>query len=88
MEGNLAIVLSRSERELLLNLYHLDPAVEKKLLSAKPEAHRYRVEFTPAEFAGVIAGLASESNHTEDRIMAKAYDDLQGKLEALEKKDA
>lgn len=75
MDTSLTVELSRSERELVLNILHISPEVEKKLVSTRITGNRYHIEFTAAELHGIINGLASESNHTEDRTLARAYDE-------------
>jgi hypothetical protein len=83
MDAPLTIELSRSERELVLNILHIGPEVEKKLLSTRITGNRYHIEFTTTELHGIINGLASESNHTDDRTLARAYDELREKLEKM-----
>ena len=83
MDAPLTIEFSRSERELVLNILHISPEVEKKLLSTRITGNRYHVEFTAVELHGIINGLASESNHTDDRTLARAYDELREKLEKI-----
>jgi len=83
MDKTLTVELSRSERELMLNILHISPEVEKKLVSTRITGNRYHVEFTTAEIQGVLNGLASESNHTDDRTLARAYDELHERLEKL-----
>jgi len=78
------IELTRSERELLLNILHIAPEVEKKIISSKITGNRYHIEFEPKELEGLMAGLASEANATDDRTMARAYEDLRQKLEKAE----
>ena len=83
MDMTLTVELSRSERELVLNILHVSPEVEKKLVSTRITGNRYHIEFSTAELQGIISGLASESNHTDDRTLARAYDELREKLEKL-----
>ncbi len=83
MDKALAVELSRSERELMLNILHISPEVEKKLISTRITGNRYHVDFTTAELQGLINGLASESNHTDDRTLARAYDELRERLEKI-----
>jgi hypothetical protein len=78
------IELTRSERELLLNILHIAPEVEKKIISSRITGNRFHIEFTPKELEGLMNGLASESNATDDRTMARAYEDLRQKLEKAE----
>ncbi len=73
--------LTRSERELLLNILHLAPDTEKKIIAARITGNRFRIEFTPAEMEGLLAGLASEAHANADRTMARAFDELREKLE-------
>jgi hypothetical protein len=87
MDKALTVELSRSERELMLNILHISPEVEKKLVSTKITGNRYHVEFTAAELQGVLNGLASESNHTDDRTLARAYDELHERLEKILEKE-
>ena len=77
----MTIELTRSERELLLNILHIDPLVEKKIVGAPLTANRYHVELSSAELASLLNGLAAEANHTDDRQLEKAYEELQSKLE-------
>ncbi len=83
MDTPLTVELTRSERELMLNILHISPEVEKKLVSTRITGNRYHVELTAAELQGIVNGLASESNHTDDRTLARAYDELREKLEKL-----
>jgi hypothetical protein len=83
MDTTLTVELTRSERELVLNILHISPEVEKKLVSTRITDNRYHIELTTAELQGIINGLASESNHTDDRTLARAYDELREKLEKL-----
>ena len=75
--------LTRSERELLLNILHIAPDVEKKIVTSRITGNRFHIEFTPAELDGLLNGLNSESNATKDRTMARAYDELRAKLEKI-----
>ena len=83
MDMTLTVELSRSERELVLNILHVSPEVEKKLVSTRITGNRYHIEFTTGELQGLLNGLASESNHTDDRTLANAYDELHERLEKL-----
>ena len=76
MDTPLTVELTRSERELLLNILHISPEVEKKLISTRITGNRYHVELNAAELQGIVNGLASESNHTDDRTLGRAYDEL------------
>ena len=83
MDTPLTVPFTRSERELVLNILHISPEVEKKLTSTRITENRYNVELTVAELQGIVNGLTSESNHTDDRTLARAYDELREKLEKL-----
>ncbi len=83
MDTPLTVELSRSERELVLNILHISPEVEKKLVSTRITGNRYHVELAAAELQGIVNGLASESNHTDDRTLARAYDELREKFEKM-----
>ena len=76
--------LTRSERELLLNILHIAPDVEKKIVDSRIEGNRFHITFTPAELEGLLNGLTSESHATDDRTMARAYEELREKLEKIE----
>ncbi len=84
MDTPLTVELTRSERELLLNILHIAPEVEKKIISSKITGNRFHIEFTPKELEGLMSGLASETNATDDRTMARAYEELRQKLEKVE----
>jgi hypothetical protein len=84
MDTPRTVELTRSERELLLNILHIAPEVEKKIISSKITGNRFHIEFTPKELEGLMSGLASETNATDDRTMARAYEDLRQKLEKVE----
>ena len=84
MDTPRTVELTRSERELLLNILHIAPDVEKKIISSKITGNRFHIEFTPKELEGLMSGLASETNATDDRTMARAYEDLRQKLEKVE----
>jgi hypothetical protein len=81
MDTPLKIELTRSERELLLNILHIEPEVEKKIASSQIAANRFHIEFTPKELEGLLSGLSSEANATDDRTMARAYEELRQKLD-------
>jgi hypothetical protein len=83
MDTPQSVELTRSERELLLNIRHITPEVEKKIVSSRITVNRFHIELTPAEVEGLMAGLASEMNYTDDRTMARAYEELRQKLEKL-----
>jgi len=83
MDTPQTIELTRSERELLLNILHIAPDVEKKIISSRITGNRFHIEFTPAELEGLIGGLGSEANATDDRTMSRAYEELRQKLEKL-----
>ena len=83
MDSPQSVELTRSERELLLNIRHIAPEVEKKIVSARITGNRFHIEFTPAEVEGLMAGLASETNYSPDRTMARAYEELRQKLDKL-----
>jgi hypothetical protein len=83
MDTPQTVELTRSERELLLNVRHLAPDVEKKIVSSRITGNRYHIEFSPAEVEGLMSGLASEANAADERTMAKAYDELREKLEKI-----
>jgi len=84
MDTPQTIELTRSERELLLNILHIAPEVEKKIITSRITGNRFHIEFEPKELEGLLAGLASEANATDDRTMARAYDELRQKLEKIE----
>jgi hypothetical protein len=84
METPQTVELTRSERELLLNILHIAPEVEKKIISARITGNRYNIEFAPNEIEGLLNGLQSEARATDDRTMARAYDELRQKLEKIE----
>jgi hypothetical protein len=84
MDTPQTIELTRSERELLLNILHIAPEVEKKIIASRITGNRFHIEFTPPELEGLLAGLASEANATDDRTMSRAYDELRQKLEKIE----
>lgn len=84
MDSPKTVELTRSERELLLNILHIAPDVEKKIITSRITENRFHIEFTPQELEGLLNGLASESNATDDRTMARAYEDLRKKLASME----
>ncbi|HVO39591.1 MAG TPA: hypothetical protein VMV03_11245 [Spirochaetia bacterium] len=88
MDKSVTVELTRSERELVLNILHIHPDVEKKLMSTRITGNRYHLEFTSAELQSILTGLTSESNHTDDRTLARAYDELHEKLEKLQEKES
>jgi hypothetical protein len=83
MDTLLTVQLTRSERELLLNILHIAPEVERKIVSARIVANRYPIEFTPGELESLVNGLASEVSAAADRTMERAYEELREKLEKL-----
>lgn len=84
METSIHVELKRSERELLLNLLHIDPEVEKRVVNARPAANRFPLDLDRRELEGLLAAITSEANHTDDRNMQKAYEELRERLEGLE----
>jgi hypothetical protein len=84
MDTPQTILLTRSERELLLNIRHLPPDAEKKIVSSRITENRFHIEFTPQEIEGILSGIASEIHYTDDRTMARAYEELRQKLDKLE----
>lgn len=88
MDKTVTVELTRSERELVLNILHIHPDVEKKLVSTRITGNRYHLEFTQAEVQGILNGLTSESNHTDDRTLARAYDELHERLEKILDKES
>jgi len=83
MDSPQSVELTRSERELLLNIRHIAPDVEKKIVSARITGNRFHIDFTPADLEGLMAGLASEANFASDRTMSRAFAELRDKLEKL-----
>ena len=83
MDASQSVELTRSERELLLNIRHIAPDVEKKIVSARITGNRFHIEFTPAEMDGLLAGLASEMSFAADRTMSRAFAELRDRLEKL-----
>ncbi len=84
MERQISIDLKRSERELLLNVLDVDPAVEKKLVKAQAKGNLLSIVLSGEELSGLLAALASEANAAEDPNMRRAYEELQEKLEAID----
>jgi len=84
MDTPQTIELTRSERELLLNILHIAPDVEKKIVASRITGNRFHIEFTPKELEGLLNGLASEANAADDRTMSRAYEELRVKLEKIE----
>jgi len=76
--------LKRSERELVLNLLHIDHEVGKRVVNARPTNNRFPLELSQREMEGLLNAISSEANHTDDRNMQKAYEELRERLEALE----
>jgi hypothetical protein len=85
MSNPLTIELSRSERELLLNILDIDPSVGKKLATARITGRVYRVELTRDELSGLGAGLAAEAAGADDSNLRRAFEELQEKLELMQK---
>jgi hypothetical protein len=85
MEGQIPIELKRSERELLLNVLDMDPVVQKKLQHPQAKGNLLSVALSPEELSGVLSGLAAEAGAADDEIMRKAYEELQEKLERVER---
>jgi hypothetical protein len=83
MDTPQTVELTRSERELLLNILRIAPDVEKKILASRITGNRFHIEFTPQEMDGLLGGLGSEANATDDRTMARAYEELREKLEKI-----
>jgi len=81
MDTPLTIELTRSERELLLNILNIAPEAEKKIVSARITGNRFHIEFTASELEGLMTGLTSEANYAEDSAMARAFEELRQKME-------
>jgi hypothetical protein len=77
------VELTRSERELLLNIRNIAPEAEKKIVSARITGNRFQIEFTTGELEGLMGGLASEANYSDDSSMAKAFEELREKMEKI-----
>jgi hypothetical protein len=77
------VELTRSERELLLNIRNIAPEAEKKIVSARITGNRFHIEFTTGEIEGLMTGLASEANYCDDSSMAKAFEELRVKMEKI-----
>ncbi len=85
MERQISIDLKRSERELLLNVLDIDPAVEKKLIKPQSKGNLLSIVLTAEELSGLLAALAREADTAEDPNMRRAYEELQEKLEAIDR---
>jgi hypothetical protein len=84
MDKIIKVELTRSERELLLNLLYIDREVEKKVVNSRPTANRFPLELDQKELEGVLNALSGEANHTDDRNLQKAYEELREKLEKID----
>ena len=73
--------LTRSERDLLLNIEVLAPDTAKKLQSAKLQGNVYRVECGAEAVNALIGGLDEEAGRTDETYLARAYEELRRKLE-------
>ena len=85
MEGQIPLELKRSERELLLNVLDMDPVVVKKLQHPQAKGNLLSVDLTPEELSKVLAGVAAEIGAADDEHMRKAYEELQERLENIER---
>ncbi len=84
MDKIIKVELTRSERELLLNLLYIDREVEKKVVNSRPAGNRFPLELDQKEMEGVLNALSGEANHTDDRNLQKAYEELRERLEKIE----
>ncbi len=84
MERQIPIDLKRSERELLLNVLDVDPAVEKKLVKPQSKGNLLSIVLSAEELSGLLVALAREMEAAEDANMRRAYEELQEKLEAID----
>jgi hypothetical protein len=84
MDQMIRMELTRSERELLLNLLYIDREVEKKVVNSRPANNRFPLELDQKEMEGVLNALSGEANHTDDRNLQKAYEELRERLEKID----
>jgi hypothetical protein len=88
MEGQIPVDLKRSERELLLNVLDLDPGVLKKLQHPQAKGHLLSVDLSAEEITRLLSGVAAEIGASDDMHMRKAFEELQEKLEGIDRKGA
>jgi hypothetical protein len=81
MDKLVQIELSRSERDVLLNLEGINPEVERKLKVATMQGNAFRVKYTDVILNGLIDGLEAACDKTGDANLVKAYGDLKSKME-------
>jgi hypothetical protein len=85
MEGEISLELKRSERELLQNLLDIDPAVERKLVNPPLRGNLLCVSLSADELSGLLGALSAEVDATDDANMRRGYEELQEKLEAIQR---
>jgi hypothetical protein len=83
MDTPQTVELTRSERELLLNIRNIAPEAEKKIVSSRITGNRFHIEFSSAELEGLTAGLSTEAHYSDDSAVAKAFEELRSRLETL-----
>lgn len=81
MDKLISVEISRSERDLLLNIEDLNPEVGRKLKVATMQGNAFRVKYPEDVLNTMIDGLTAASDATKETELAKSYADLRGKLE-------
>jgi hypothetical protein len=77
--------LTRSERDLILNIQDLDQELERKLKVTVMYGNAFIVKLPLGKVNTLLESLEGEANKVEDTNLQKAYSDLHDKLEGIAK---
>jgi hypothetical protein len=83
MEKLIPIELTRSERELILNIQALDKELERKLNVTVMYGNAFLVKLPLEKMNTLLESLEGEVKSTEDANLHKGYSDLHDKLERI-----
>jgi hypothetical protein len=83
MEKLIKVEITRSERELILNVPGLDQEVERKLKVTVMFGNAFMVKFPLEKVDAILESLEAEANRVEDAELQKAYHDLYNKLDRI-----
>jgi hypothetical protein len=78
------IELAKKERDLILNLTMVDPAVSERLETAQPNNHKIIPIFiTIDELEDILENVAADANHARSEKLKRELDFLYDKLQSI-----
>src|SRR2546428_7668704 len=77
--------LSKSERDLLLDLVLVDPEMERRLRVAPTSGTKLVVGLTLEDADDLAGNVAAEANHTDDAKRERALDQIFDRLVRIER---